>query len=81
MLAAVEAVKEAATANKHKGKKAAPAIQHKIKKKGNAKAPAIQGQHECSLAYDSDELLLLRKDFVTVSHIMKQGTDKNANRF
>ena len=80
MLAAVEAAKNTSTKD-CKGKKAAPAVRCKKKQKGKEKAPAIQVLHACLLAYDTNELLLHVKAFMTVSCNLRQSMDKKADKF
>jgi hypothetical protein len=70
-----------AAAKKRKGKKAAPAVRPKKKKNGKAKSPPIQVPQARSLAYDTDELLLLVKAFMTASCNVKQSTEKKADKF
>ena len=45
------------------------------------KTPAVQGQLACSLAYDSNELVLLTKALMTVSSRAKQSMDKMTDKF
>jgi hypothetical protein len=80
MLPAVEAAKNGIT-EKCKGKKSAPAVRLKMKKKEKMKAPAVQIPCACSLAYDTNELLLHVKAFMTVSYNLRKNTDKKTEKF